>query len=163
MKFKGLTLIIVIVALCYMGVSISSAHRNSAPNLECVSCHQGEIVDNLVKIEGLPKAFTPGKVYNLTVTISSRLESMSESKGGFAVEASAGKLIVKDKKNTQLSDGILTHTQEGSTLRKWTFSWKAPSKKVDTTITVMAVAANGDYSPAGDRVSADIFTIKSSK
>ena len=150
----------VVAGLC---VSIGYGHRNSAPNLECISCHEGEMVQDMVKVQGLPKSYVPNKTYNLTVIITSDIESMSECKGGFAVEASAGKLIVKDKKNTQLSNGILTHTQEGSELRKWNFSWKAPSEKMGANITVMAVAANGDYSSAGDKVGANSYTIKPAK
>lgn len=156
------TLLFLVVILCGMivfYVSTGYGHRNSAPNLECISCHEGEMVQNMVKVQGLPKSYVPGKTYNLTVIITSDLESMSECKGGFAIEASAGKLMVKDKKHTQLSNGILTHTQEGSGLRKWTFGWKAPSEKTDANITVMAVAANGDYSTFGDKVGADSYTI----
>lgn len=165
MKFKKLSLFMILIAFGIMLLFISSvyASRNSAPNLECIICHEGEMVQNMVKVQGLPKSYVPGKTYNLTVVVTSDLESISESKGGFAIEASKGKLIVKDKKNTQLSNGILTHTQEGSELRKWRFSWKAPSEKIDASITVMAVAANGDYSASGDRVGADSYIIKSTK
>lgn len=151
---------VILFAIMGLYVSTGYSHRNSAPNLDCISCHEGEMVQGMVKVQGLPKAYTPGKTYTLTVIVTSDLESMSESTGGFAVEALAGKLIVKDKKNTQLSNGILTHTQEGSGLRKWTFNWKAPSEKIDSNITVMAVAANGDYSAFGDRVGADSYAIK---
>lgn len=160
---KKIIMFLVLIGISGLYVSTGYGHRNSAPNLECISCHEGEMVQDMVKIQGLPKSYVPGKQYNLTVIITSDLESMSECKGGFAVEASAGKLMVKDKKHTQLSNGILTHTQEGSGLRKWTFGWKAPSEKTDTSITVMAVAANGDYSPSGDKVGADSYTVKSTK
>ena len=153
-------LVVILFAIIVLNVSTGYGHRNSAPTFECISCHEGEMVQDMVKVQGLPKAYTPGKSYTLTVIVTSDLESMSESKGGFAVETSAGKLIVKDKKNTQLSNGILTHTQEGSGLRKWTFNWKAPSEKIDSNITVMAVAANGDYSASGDKVGANSYTIK---
>lgn len=155
-----------IFLLCSIAGLYSSkvyGHRNSAPNIDCTSCHESEMVKDMVKVQGLPKNYVPGKTYNLTIVITTDFESISESKGGFAVEVSAGKLIVKDKKHTQLIDGVLTHTQEGSELRKWSFSWKAPAEKGDATITVMAVAANGDYSSFGDRVGVDSYTIKSSK
>jgi hypothetical protein len=163
MKRILLFLTVILCGMTVIYVSTGYGSRNSAPNLECISCHEGEMIQNMVKIQGLPKRYVPGKIYNLTVVITSDLESMSESKGGFAVEASAGTLIVKDKRNTQLSDGILTHTQEGSGLRRWNFSWKAPLEKTDVNITVMAVAANGDYSPAGDKVGAESYTISTGK
>lgn len=160
---KKIIMFLVLIGISGLYISTGYGHRNSAPNLECISCHEGEMVQDMVKIQGLPKSYVPGKKYNLTVIITSDLESMSECKGGFAVEASAGKLMVKDKKHTQLSNGILTHTQEGSGLRKWTFWWKAPSEKTDASITVMAIAANGDYSPSGDKVGANSYTVKSTK
>ncbi len=163
MDMKKIITLLVLYFMTVLYISTADGHRNSAPNLECMSCHEGEIIQDMVKIQGLPKDYVPGKTYNLTVIVTSDLDSMSECKGGFAVEATAGKLIVKDKKNTQLSNGILTHTQEGSELRKWNFSWKAPSEKTDASITVMAVAANGDYSPFGDKVGADSYTVRPSK
>lgn len=159
MKRVIVFLILILFGMAGLYVSTGYGHRNSAPNLECISCHEGEMVQDMVKIQGLPKSYVPGKTYNLTVIVTSDIQSMSESAGGFAVEASAGKLVVKDKKNTQMSNGILTHTQEGSESRKWTFGWKAPSQKTDVSITVMAVAANGDYSPFGDKVGANSYTL----
>lgn len=157
---KKIIMFLVLIGISGLYVSMGYGHRNSAPNLECISCHEGEMVQDMVKIQGLPKSYVPGKTYNLTVIITSDLESMSECRGGFAVEASAGKLMVKDKKHTQLSNGILTHTQEGSELRQWKFSWKAPSEKTEASITVMAVSANGDYSTSGDMVGAISYNIK---
>lgn len=165
MKLKKLLILLIFLFLSvsFFGVNVIYGHRNSSPNLECLSCHEGEMVQDMVKIEGIPKNYVPGKTYNLKVVVVSDLESISESKGGFAVEASAGKLKVKDKKNTQLSNSFITHTQEGSELRKWSFEWTAPKEKTDVNITVMAVAANGDYSPAGDKVGATVYSIKPAK
>lgn len=165
MKQKKMSILLIFLFLfvSFFGVNITYGHRNSAPTLECLSCHEGEMVQDMVKIEGVPKSYVPGKTYSLKVVVVSDLESISECKGGFAVEASAGKLKVKDKKNTQLSNSFVTHTQEGSELRKWTFEWTAPKEKTDVNITVMAVAANGDYSPAGDKVGATVYSIKPAK
>lgn len=165
MTFKKISILLILTFLLvsFVGINIVYGHRNSAPNLECLSCHEGEMVQEMVKIEGIPKNYVPGKTYNLKVIIISDLESMSECKGGFAVEASIGKLKVSDKKNTQASNGFITHTQKGSELRKWTFQWTAPKEKTDVNISVMAVAANGDYSPAGDKVGATVYSIKPAK
>lgn len=157
-------LIILVFILLFSGlfISYSYGHRNSSPNMECLNCHEGEMVSELVKIEGIPSSYVPGKTYTMTVVVNTDMESISESKGGFSLEASAGKLLVKDKKNTQLINGFLTHTQEGNELRKWTFQWRAPSEKTEVVITVMAVATNGDYSPTGDKVGAMSYSIKPS-
>ncbi len=155
---------VLIAALVLFGVSVSSGHNNSAANFECMGCHIGGSGDAAVKIEGLPKVFTPGKLYKLTMTVNSKLKSELEVQGGFAVEVDGGELVVLDKKNTQLGDkNILTHTKEGSELRKWKFGWKAPAQKADVTISTMVVAANGDFSPAGDEVGVNTFSVKSKK
>jgi len=160
MKKTLLFLIVILCGITVIYVSTGSGHRNSAPTFDCMACHVGEFVPDMVKIEGLPKTYIPGRAYKVTVTIVSDLESMSESRGGFAIEATAGELIDRDRKHTQLSNGILTHTPEGSELRKWTFSWRAPRERADANIIVMAVAANGDYSAVGDEVGVASQTIK---
>lgn len=165
MKFKKISLFLILIVFVIPGIYISDVygHRNSAPTFECASCHDGELVTDMVRIDGLPKSYMKGQTYNLTVVVTSDLESMSECKGGFAVEATAGTIKVKDKKHTQLSNGFLTHTQEGSELRKWSFAWTAPKDRTDVSITVMAVSANGDYSSAGDKIGATSYLLKPAK
>ncbi|MBZ0157863.1 MAG: hypothetical protein K8I29_16830 [Alphaproteobacteria bacterium] len=160
---KLLFLAMAVFGMTALWVSAGYGHSNSSPNLECTSCHQGSIVPELVKIQGVPRSYVPGKKYAVTVTVQSSLKSMGDSIGGFAVSATAGELIVKDKKNTQMSDMFLTHTQEGSLQRKWSFEWKAPSKKGEAAISIMAVAANGDYSSEGDEVGAASYSVVSAK
>jgi hypothetical protein len=150
--------VLLIISLFIHGLTYG--HRNSSPNMECINCHAGELVQDMIKLEGLPQRYIPEKTYNLKIVLKTELESMSESKGGFSLEVTGGKLIVKDKRHTQLSNGFLTHTQEGNELRTWEFAWKAPSERMDISFTVMAVAANGDYSPVGDMVGATVYVVK---
>lgn len=159
-KTFGILLLSFFLFLCL--IQRSYAHRNSAMNLECASCHAEGPAAKIV-IKGLPAQFQPGKSYQVTVEVISKLKSMSESKGGFAVQASAGTLKVKDEKRTQLLGDYLTHTPEGNMVRKWTFIWVAPTDVEEATITVMGVAANGDYSPFGDAVAADAVSITKAK
>ncbi len=143
----------------------ASAHTNGAPSLECDNCHFGA-EDKIVEVivEGLPKEFQPNKTYTVKISIKSDNESYGDNQGGFAVTASAGQLIVIDKVNTQLSNGFITHTNEGSKTREWKFAWKAPSKKIEQVdISIMAVAANGDYSPNMDAVGVETLKIKLKK
>ncbi len=153
----ALTMVVLMAAMGY-------SHNNSAPNFECFKCHQpvGAHSTRIV-LKGLPKVYEPGKVYKLELSVVSSLKSIGEVQGGFAAESTAGELIVSDKINTQLSDMILTHTQEGSTLRTWKFNWKAPVQKVNAELKVMVVAANGDFSATNDAVTADMFIIKPAK
>lgn len=151
--------------LALIGLHDSPAHgfANSAPSFDCMTCHQGETGDEAVQLRNMSGTYTPGKTYTLTLVVESGLKSMGEVQGGFALEASAGELIVLDDKHTQLSNGFLTHTMEGARKRTWKFGWKAPQAKTAVDITVMAVAANGDYSSTGDRVGADSFAMQPGK
>lgn len=160
MKKLSIPIILALVVTLVFFVSAAYSHNNSAPNMECMSCHEGEVVPGMVKIQGLPKSYTPGKTYKLTVVVTSALKSMGDVSGGFAVQAVGGKLAVTDMVNTQLSDDFITHTLEGSSLRKWNFAWKAPAGREDAALSVMAVAANGDYSSIGDNTGADSYTVK---
>jgi hypothetical protein len=163
MAIRKITLLLVLaLGITALITSTGHSHNNSAPNLECTGCHQGEGAAE-VKIEGLPEKYIPGKTYKITLTVVSGNASLGDVAGGFALEASAGELIVSDKKNTQLSDGFITHTKEGSAFRKWAIGWKAPATNITVDITVMAVAANGDFSPAGDVVGANSLSIRPSK
>lgn len=165
-------------AVTMVGLQAPTAHgfANSAPNFDCMSCHPGAMKGDMVKIGDLPVGYEAGKIYNLTLSLNSQLESMGNQQGGFAVQVSTGTLIVKDDRNSQISNNILTHTLEGSEQRSWSFGWQAPGEEVsgwklwrkaepgpDVNITVMAVAANGDFSSMGDEVGAAGFTIKGAK
>ncbi len=153
------------LALAALGLAatVGQSSTNSAPDGECFVCHT-DIADTAdIKFTGMPKEYAPGKTYNITLTVKSRLKSMSDVKGGFSATASAGELIVTDQKNTQKSNSFLTHTIEGAKNRTWKFAWKSPKEKIPAEISVMAVASNGDFSPSGDAITAEIATIKPSK
>lgn len=157
---KALLFAVLVLAAAGIGVSAGHGYNNSAPTFECITCHVGDMAPDMVRIEGIPKAYAPGRVYQLTVVVAGGQQSLGEVAGGFAVVASAGELIVRDERNTQISEAIVTHTQQGSRLRKWAFAWKAPAQKTTAAISVMAMAANGDFSPAGDQVGSTVYTIK---
>ncbi|HIJ60159.1 MAG TPA: hypothetical protein HPP56_06045 [Nitrospirae bacterium] len=101
--------------------------------------------------------------YKLTIKISSDLEAMGESRGGFALQATGGKIVITNKKDTQYIEKFLTHTLEGSKSRSWSFSWQAPKTGDEVTLTVMAIASNGDYSAVGDLIGAQSYAIKALK
>jgi hypothetical protein len=156
----------ILVIFFMVGLIVSSGftQTNSAPNFECFVCHSTvEPQKTTIKAAGIPRVYESGKTYTITLTVESTLKSYGEVQGGFAAAASAGELIATDAKNTQLSNGIMTHTQEGSNHRKWSFSWKAPATKTDAEIKVMVVAADGDFSAANDAVTAELFMIKPAK
>lgn len=140
------------------------AFNNGAPTLECLNCHTalGQPRTEL-KTDGVPKAYKPGATYQLQVILKSSQESQGPVQGGFAVTISGGELLVTDRKHTQLSDGILTHTMEGANLRRWSLSWRAPKDQQNVEISIVAAAANGDYSPLGDPVAEQNFVVAAHK
>jgi len=160
MKRNIILCLSVVFGLTFFYVQNSLSHSNSAPVIDCMSCHQGDLKTDLVIVTGIPKAYKPGNSYKLKITVKSEVKAQGESQGGFALEASAGKLIVSDKKNTQISGSVLTHTLIGSQKRSWEFTWQAPKTGEDVTLTVMAVASNGDHSSFGEEVGAQSYTIK---
>ncbi len=143
----------------------SQAMSNGAPALNCVQCHQ-DAKNRPAKfvVEGLPEKYEPGKTYKITIKITEGPKCTSVACGGFAVWASAGKLIVIDKTNTMLAklptgETILTHTKAGSHLREWTFEWQAPSSCTKVTFKISVLAANGDGTFNGDAYAEKTLTL----
>lgn len=148
-----------VMALFLVACPPAGANSTSgAPTAMCMDCH-GMPKGAEIKISKLPTPFQPGETYELTITVRSAVKSEGDIQGGFAVSASAGELIVTDPKTTQKSNGYLTHTAEGSSLRSWTFKWKAPQEKKKVTLMVSVVAANGDFAPANDGFARREFTL----
>ncbi len=153
----------VIAFLVFWGGAPAEAYQNGAPTLECFTCHVpvGEHSSD-VRVKGIPARYKPGKTYRITISVKSDIRSLGSVHGGFVLQASAGELIVVDPVHTQISNGLLTHTIEGSALRSWKTAWKAP-REGDTEFIVMATAVNGDFAPIGDAVVAEVLTSRSSK
>ncbi|CUS96710.1 choice-of-anchor V domain-containing protein [Candidatus Chrysopegis kryptomonas] len=153
--------------LCVIGLFILSfsnqeirSHSNGAPSLECDECHSGaENEEVKILISGLPDNYIPNKRYEIKLKIESGLISEGEYQGGFGLTVSGGKVVVIDRKNTQVSEGYLTHTVDGSRLREWKFGWIAPASG-EVEFSIMGVAANGDYSPSGDAIGVETVKIK---
>jgi hypothetical protein len=156
---KTIISLLFITLVIFLAASISYAHYNSAPNDYCQRCHQGGSAPAYIKVEGVPDSYVPGKKYKITVRVVSDNKSFGDLKGGFSVMAQDGKLIATDTYHTQISNGFLTHTIEGSALREWTFIWQAPKEKKRTKLFIKGVAANGDFSPAGDSMGATIIRL----
>jgi len=166
--FVWAILIICIYIISFFEVGRVRAHSGGAPGFDCMDCHSGAEDKNIeINLIGVPKNYIPGKEYLINLEIKSDNESIGENQGGFAVNVSDGRLLVVDKMNTQILEGYLTHTKEGSRYRSWKFRWKAPSRVVDEVIlSVMGVASNGDFSSNMDAVGTErikILPVKSKK
>jgi hypothetical protein len=118
---KRTSLLIVLAAFTLLLAGLwTEARANStggAPTTMCMGCH---IVPKgaEIKIEKLPKTFQPGSTYETTVKVESAVSSRGEIRGGFAVSASDGELIVADPKNTQKSDRSIHHPYGGGGAEK---------------------------------------------
>ncbi len=159
MKYKVFTLFSILMAV---GVLMGSAFAlsNGAPDLKCAKCHKNVVGSVDIKISGLPDRYKPGETYTIEIEILSDVRSTGFTQGGFAIEASAGELKVIDEKNTLKSGKYVTHTTEGAGKRKWKVAWQAPDKPVEVTISVSAIASNGDASPANDAMGLKTVKIK---
>ena len=146
------------------------AMSNGAPQLNCVVCHQGA-QNHPVKfvVEGLPKVAEPGKLYKLVIKILNGPPSKGAAYGGFALLATAGKLVVLDPKDTFITTmmingtqyKVITHTKAGSMKREWVVGWQAPTTcNGPIKIIVSVIAANGDGSPMGDWYGHKVFVVQ---
>ncbi len=164
---RKLTLILLVTASTLLLVAPSAfSHNNSAPTGKCDACHSGGSAPAFINVDGLPEKYTPGRVYNVSITVESNNKSYGEVQGGFSLNVNGGELRIADSKNTQIShqtetsQPFLTHTKKGSNMRKWRVKWKAPTKKMTAKVQIMGIAANGDFSPAGDSAGAELIDIK---
>ncbi len=169
MRAFHVALLIVALALVAM-LPAAAAMSNGAPQLNCVACHVGADKNPVdFVIEGLPKVVEPGKEYKITIKITKGPESKGAAYGGFAVAASAGKLVVTDQKDTFITTvtvngqqvPVITHTKEGSMKREWTFAWVAPKDcKGPIKFEIAVLAANGDGSPMGDAYAHKVIEVE---
>ncbi len=159
MRRIPITMLLVSFILIFIA-STAYSFNNSAPNGYCNECHGGGSAPAYIRVEGLPAKFAPGGTYNATLTIESKNKSFGEVQGGFSIFVEGGEVVVSDTNNTQISYPYLTHTKVGSVTRKWPFTWKAPNQKVAAKLHILGVAANGDFSPAGDSVRAVVKEIE---
>ncbi len=167
---KHIIMFAIIVALIIMigltSYQYARAMSSGAPSLNCVQCHRGaEKRPATFIIEGLPKKYTPSKIYTIIIKITNGPKcNPNIACGGFAVKVNSGKLIVTDPKDTQIRASpmgeIITHTKQGSKKREWSFEWKAPKTMRPVTFEISVLAANGDGSPLGDAFAQKIITIQ---
>jgi hypothetical protein len=145
----------------------------------CQQCHIGNgLNDAAGTLElSVPPAFSPGKTYDITVT----LERQALERGGFQLAArvaegpsagaDAGRLHASTP-GLQLIKGhggkvtYVQHTPEGTRTGTpgsiaWTFRWTAPSESVPVRFDVAANASNNDESPLDDFVYARSVTVDS--
>jgi hypothetical protein len=101
-------------------------------------------------VSGLPSAYTPGSVYQLTVSVTG---GVSGSGGGFSMDVDKGTFSYFGFAVGISSTGdSATHSITGSSSRTWGFDWTAPSSGSGAAnFQLAALTSNGNGADSGDR------------
>jgi hypothetical protein len=139
---------------------------HTRPPDTCTHCHKGFALNSgggKFQIAGIPVVYLPITKYPITVKIYQR----EQTRWGFELKTTAGKIFVSDSTNTRLSakkylKQTLYGTYAGNTAGgQWSFIWQAPNKSVDTVFFYAAGnAANNDGSKSGDYIYTTIATTR---
>lgn len=107
----------------------------------CVSCHGGSPNTGPhsvnVSVSGNPVGFIPGQTY----TITSKVVNATGTRAGFSMvcldpaKASCGTFTAGTGTRIMSSGGRSYINHSGSTLKTWTFTWKAPTTNVPDSVT----------------------------
>ena len=180
----------ILVLTLILSVSLSAKKKGAPPmtaggpgDRTCLTskCHAGNDLNSggaNILIEGLPKAYTPNEIYDITLSLQQKdakawgfIGTVADQEGN-----GLGELISLKHQHTQILDDTRTksrtsrryisHTQKAIKGPKhgesptWTFQWKAPESKTDTSSFYFAFnAANGNKKKTGDHIYTRSFTI----
>jgi len=167
------------VALSLPGAAAAPLFHAAAPPVghtggfgepTCLACHTGDALNAFggsVRIEGLPKRYSPGASYPLTVLLSAEetaiagFELAARFAGGEVRGDPAGSLRPVDARvslTVDERDRVYAHqTEAGASVSdpsgsSWSLEWIAPDDGGDVTFHVAANSGNGDNSPLGDLI-----------
>ncbi|MCW5980661.1 MAG: hypothetical protein KIT09_21455 [Bryobacteraceae bacterium] len=158
--------------------------RTGGPgDLTCadVGCHTGTANSGPGRVEinfGSGQQYTPGEVHTWVVTItdpdarawgfevSSRPASNDESEQAGRFEPGQGAQVLCENDTQRQTNcpsnaplEFITHTLPSDT-NTFTFSWRAPDANVgDIRVFVAGNAANGNFTPEGDRIYTNSYTL----
>ncbi|MEE3030452.1 MAG: choice-of-anchor V domain-containing protein, partial [Candidatus Thermoplasmatota archaeon] len=106
----------------------------------------GSSSSTTVSLSGQPSSYAPGQSYTFTVSVSN--SQISNSLGGFSLDASSG-TFSNPGSNAKLDSGKVTHSNRNA--RSWTVDWTAPPSGTGTvTVDIAGLAANGAGGNNGD-------------
>lgn len=105
----------------------------------------------VVTLSGLPEAYESNTTYNLTLTVSGKVDAVEgRPHGGFRLLATNGTVVFNTTLMQSLEGGV-THTEAGSGQRSWDLAWTSPEDNASrTTFTVHGNAVNGNQANTGD-------------
>ena len=125
------------------------------------NCHGSNPGDDTnVEIIGIPKNYSHGEVYQLTITLAGGPQEAEQGhRGGFNLKASDGDFISKDTTTYITESGEITHDHSGANQRTWDIEWKAPYSEEDVLFTIAGNVVDGDHQPTdGDDWSLERYT-----
>jgi hypothetical protein len=135
----------------------------------CLECHDDNGLNDAsgrMSLSGIPEMYTPGKDYNITVTLArpglarAGFQLTARFDQGSSAGKGAGALRTSDNR-TQLLEGgdqrvtYIEHTLTGSKVdpagtAEWKFGWTAPTTGGSVLFHASANASNDDRSALGD-------------
>lgn len=144
-------------------------HTGGFGEPDCSLCHsdnEKNILEGELHVDGLPKEFSPGEQYDLSIV----LRHAELASGGFqlAIRTSDGQPAgnlkpISDRTRivTKAGQPYLQHSRDGRQTDgegsiRWMFQWQAPEDGEPVILNVAANAANDDISALGDY----IFTLE---
>jgi len=146
-------------------------HTNAPGEANCTSCHNSFPLNSgsgMLSLAGLPAQYTPGELYDLTLTLSDPVAM----RWGFQLTilggggASVGAITVTDGGTQSSQTGsrvYLKHNILGTApgtagSKSWNLRWTAPAAGTGVaTLYVAGNAANNDNTNLGDRIYATSF------
>ncbi len=134
-----------------IGQSYSNGAGSSANN-GCL-CHGASNDVTQVEIIGLPEKYESNTSYQLSLSITSSIESESNNSalGGFRLLISKGEVVFEDENRSQYLEDGWTHTEQGNKFRSWNFTWTSPEDNTSSTdFDVYGNGVNGNNNPLGD-------------
>lgn len=151
MRRLGLAALLLAAALSTFALLPPVDSRSDGSGLtaaEGCTCHAPQASPFVtVTVVGLPERFEGGERYSLLVSITGAPPPLpvAQNQGGFALDASAGTLLVPDGAQEVRSSGATaTHTEAGNDQRVWAVEWTAPAAGGGVTIVAASNAVNGD-------------------
>lgn len=118
----------------------------SETGCNCHGSNPGD--DTYVEIIGIPKNYSHGEVYQLTITLTGGPQEAEQGhRGGFNLKASDGKLSSKDSTTYVTENGEITHEHSGANQRSWIVEWTAPYSENDVQFTIAGNVVDGDHQP----------------
>jgi len=175
--------IYIFALMLILAVSLSAKKKGAPPmtagapgDRTCLTskCHAGNDLNSekaTIKIEGLPKIYTPGEIYIITLQVEQTrakafgfqatvADANGKASGRLTPSKNAGVKLLDDAKYKSRTDRqYLTHIEKSTKALKkgvsqqWAIQWVAPESPADSSTFYFAFnAGNGNKKTTGDYI-----------